>query len=124
MQGVEVSGMIMWSVYREGDGPFRCYKSFGEDLHKRTPTVANEKLEGMAVSIIRDRIANLSIDELLRNRSKLRDGIKEEMQKILSGWGMWLETCEIADDKISSSSLFKNMQTEFRELERQKAEKI
>jgi len=33
----------------------------------------------MAISIIRDRIANLSLDDILKNRSKLRNGVKEEM---------------------------------------------
>jgi len=33
----------------------------------------------MAVSIVRDKIANLSIDDILKNRNKLRNGVKEEM---------------------------------------------
>jgi len=33
----------------------------------------------MAISIIRDRIANLSLEDILKNRSKLRNGVKEEM---------------------------------------------
>ncbi len=57
----------------------------------------------MAVSIIRDRIANLTIDVILKNRSKLRDGVREELQKILNGWGMWVETIEIQDVVISST---------------------
>lgn len=62
MQGVEVSGVLIWSVYREQDGPFRCYKSFGDDLQNpKGPLVANEKLQKMAVSIIRDRIANFTL---------------------------------------------------------------
>jgi len=124
MQGVEVSGMLIWSVYRDGDGPLNCYKAFGEDLKAAVPRVANGKLENMAVSIVRDRIANLTINDILKNRSKIRNGVKDEMQKILTGWGMWLETCEIQDVKISSSSLFRNLQTEFREKSRQEAEKI
>jgi len=78
----------------------------------------------MAVSIIRDRIANLTISDILKNRSKLRDGVKNEMQKLITGWGIWLETCEVVDVKISSHSLFTNLQTEFREKSRQDAEKI
>ena len=124
MQGIEVTGMVIWSVYREGNGPMDCYKFFGEDLKEAVPTVANRKIEAMAVAIIRDRIANLTLNDILKNRSKLRGGVKEEMQKILTGWGIWLETCEIQDVKISSRSLFTNLQTEFREAERMKAEKI
>jgi regulator of protease activity HflC (stomatin/prohibitin superfamily) len=124
MQGVRVTGMLIWSVYRDEDGPFRCYKAFGDDLLESTgpsPSVANQN---MAVSIIRDRIANLTINDILKNRSKLRNGVKEEMQKIIHGWGIWLETCEVQDVKISSKSLFTNLQTEFREKSRQVAEKI
>lgn len=41
MQGVEVSGMIVWTVNRNEEGPFTCYKSFGADLLKPNPTEAN-----------------------------------------------------------------------------------
>ena len=110
MQGVEVAGVLIWSVYREEDGPFRCYKSFGDDMKQpRGPLTPNQKLENMVVSIIRDRIANMTINDILKNRSKLRNGVKEEMQKIITGWGIWLETCEVVDVKIASNSLFKNL---------------
>lgn len=124
MQGVEVKGMLVWTVHREKDGPFRCYKAFGDDLKMKDPKEANSQLQNMAVSIIRDRIANLTINDILKNRQKLRNGVKDEMQKLLTGWGMWLETCEIQDVKIASRSLFNNLQTEFREKSRQEAEKI
>jgi hypothetical protein len=78
----------------------------------------------MAVSIIRDRIANLTLNDILKNRNKLRDGVKEEMQKIITGWGIWLETCEVQDVTITSKKLFTNLQTEFREKSRMEAEKI
>lgn len=124
MQGVEVSGMLIWSIKRTEDGPFSAYKSFGDDLNASEPAEANKKLQSMAVSIIRDRIANFTINDILKNRGKLRNGVKDEMQKILSGWGIWLETCEIQDVKISSKSLFTNLQTEFREKSRMEAEQI
>lgn len=78
----------------------------------------------MAIAIIRDKIANMTLSDILKNRTKLRDGIKEEMQKILNGWGIWLETCEIMEVKICAKSLFTNLQTEFREQERLKANRI
>ena len=46
------------------------------------------------------------------------------MQKILTGWGIWLETCEVLDVKVSSRTLFENLQTEFKEKSRQEAEKL
>lgn len=124
MQGVDVKGIIIWSVLRTDDGPFKCFKSFGNDLQSQNPTIANEKLGAMATSIVRDRIANMSLDDILKNRTKLRSGIKEEIQKVLTGWGIWLETVEIQDVRILSAKLFKNLQTEYREKSRQDAERI
>lgn len=109
MQGVDVTGMLIWSVNRDMDGPFKCYKSFGDDLKQDTPKVANGKLESMAISIIRDRIANMTLNDILKNRNKLRDGMKDEMQKVITGWGIWLETCEVTDVTIASRSLFTNL---------------
>jgi hypothetical protein len=48
----------------------------------------------------------------------LRNGVKDEMQKVITGWGIWLETCEVVDIKIASQNLFTNLQTEFREVSR------
>lgn len=124
MQGVEVRGIMIWSVLRTDDGPFKCFKAFGHDLQRENPVIANEKLGAMATSIVRDRIANMSLDDVLKNRSKLRSGVKEEIQKLLTGWGIWLETVEIQDVRIMSSTLFKSLQTEFREKSRQESERI
>lgn len=66
----------------------------------------------------------MTINDILTNRAKLRDGIKGEMQKLLTGWGMWMETIEISDVKICSSTLFSNMQVEFREENRVKAHRL
>jgi len=79
MQGVEISGMIVWSVYRDDDGPLQCYKSFGEDLQRATPSEANKKIESLAISIVRESIANMTISDILKNRSKLRDNARQEM---------------------------------------------
>lgn len=43
------------------------------------------------------------------------------MGSMVKGWGVWLETVEITDVKILSGSLFRNLQTEFRETNRKEA---
>lgn len=43
------------------------------------------------------------------------------MMEVVQGWGVWLETVEITDVLISSSKLFKDMQTGFREEQEKKA---
>lgn len=41
---------------------------------------------------------------------------------MLNGWGVWVESVEITEVRISSKTLFENMQVEFRENQRHKAE--
>ena len=43
-QGIEVNGVIIWSVYREGEGPFKAYKSLGEELNSSKPEKAYKTL--------------------------------------------------------------------------------
>ncbi len=40
--------------------------------------------------------------------------MKDELQKQVNGWGVWLEAFEITEVRISSSSLFTDLQSEFR----------
>lgn len=122
MSGVRVTGMIIWSPHREGDGPYKLYKSFGTALKMPNSSQIQDKISSMAQSFVRDRIANMKIDDILKNRALLRDGIKDAMQKLLTGWGIWMETVEISDVQICSRELFANMQIEFREENRIKAQ--
>ena len=80
MQGVEVSGILVWTIYNKEDGPLTCFKSFGEDIMLRKSRDATSKIQSMAISVLRNQIANMSIDEILKNREKMRDAIKTEMQ--------------------------------------------
>lgn len=124
MQGVRVSGLLIWSPYREGDGPAKLFKAFGNDLKRKNSPNIGVKIGNIARSIIRDKIANMTIDDVLKNRAALRDAIKKDIQVLLTGWGMWLETIEVSDVQICSSTLFGNMQAEFKEQERLKAQQI
>lgn len=117
MQGVEISGFAFWSVYRNDDGPFRCYKYMeGGD--------ANSNVRAMCESVLRNLIANSTLEEVLRNRNHLRDNMKNELKDQFKGWGIWLESVEITEVKISSNRLFTDLQAEFRQETQLKAQKI
>lgn len=58
MQGLKVSGMIIWTIYRLEDGPYRAFKCLGPDLKKKTPQTANDNLIAQASAIVRSCIAN------------------------------------------------------------------
>lgn len=115
MQGVTVRGMLVWSIRRTDDGPFNAYKNLGDDLASGNPVTANDNLVSMASAIVRAAIANSTINDMLKNRDTLRETIRSDMDKVVKGWGVWLETVEITDVQISSNNLFKDLQSKFRE---------
>ena len=60
MQGVEVSSMIEWTIDKKGEGPMKAFKNL--DVQKDIPYKANETLRAMASAIVRNQIANSTID--------------------------------------------------------------
>lgn len=114
--------MIVWTINREGDGPMKAFKNLGHDLTAATPTTANALIINMASAIIRNCIANSTIDQIIKNRNELKDKIIKQLMTVTQGWGVWLETVEITDVKICSGKLFKDLQCKFRKDEEKKAE--
>lgn len=111
MQGIGVSSMIEWTVDRKN--PMKAYKNL--DLASGNFNTANETLRAMTSAIVRNQIANSTIDHIIKNRQMLREEILKEMDEVGSGWGVYLATVEVTDVKILSGGLFKDMQTKFRE---------
>ena len=103
--------MIEWTVDR--DAPLKAFKNL--DLASGNYNAANETLRAMTSAIVRNQVANSTIDHVIKNRQMLREEILKEMNEVVSGWGVHLATCEVCDVKILSSGLFKDMQSKFRE---------
>lgn len=75
----------------------------------------------MCNSIVRSCIANSTIDEIITNRKAVKEKLEKELDTISKGWGIQIETIEITDVSILSSSLFNNIQARFKEEEKLKA---
>jgi len=123
IQGVQVKGFATWTVFRNEDGPYRAYRTF-DGLSAAGQTMANTQLGKLTESILRNMVSNLTIQEVLTQRDSLRKNAREQLIEITKGWGIWIETVEITDVRISSSSLFSNLQAEFRQKTRMEAEQI
>lgn len=117
-----MTGMLVWSIRRTEDGPFNAYKNLGDDLASGNPTTANDNLVSMASAIVRAAIANSTITDMLTKRDILKTKIVKDMDAVVKGWGVWLETVEITDVQISSHNLFKDLQAAFREEKKKDAE--
>jgi len=111
----------VWSVHSEL--PMKAYHSLGKDLVSDTPRNSNECMVMTCNSIVRSCIANSTIDEIITNRKAVREKLFDELEKISKGWGIQIETIEITDVSILSSTLFSNIQTRFKEEEKLKATK-
>ena len=115
VQGLEVSCMIVWQIFREGDGPMKAFKNLGDDLISDEPRTANNLITSIVSAIVRNHIANSSIDEIIKNRDQIRSLILETLMPLTKGWGIWLETVEITDVQILSYQLKRDLQCVFRE---------
>ncbi|CAG9466600.1 unnamed protein product [Pedinophyceae sp. YPF-701] len=122
MQGIEVAGFVMWTVFREGDGPFRAYRSL-DGMSPAGLRTANQNLTNMAESIIRAEVASKTIRDVIAKRELIRDSCRSKMLEVVRGWGVWLETVEVTDVTILSRSLFENLQSDYRERIREEADK-
>lgn len=122
MQGINVAATLAWTIYREDDGPFRAYKTHGRELSNQKPYQANAKLISMAQSVVREVIANNTIDDIIKNRDLIINKINTDLAPTLKGWGMWLERIDIKDVKICSGKLFEDVQAKFRLEQRKDAE--
>ena len=105
MQGVEVTSMIEWTVDR--NEPLKAFKNL--DLASGGFSVANETLSAMTSAIVRNKVANSTIDHIIKNRQEIREGVLKEMTDVVSGWGVHIATVEVTDVKILSSGLFKDL---------------
>jgi hypothetical protein len=119
MQGVQVNSMLEWTVDREGLGPMKAYQNL--DLGSGNFNNANATLRDLVSAIVRHKIANSTLDEVLKDRDGLRESISHDIEKQAKGWGVHLATVEITDVRILSGSLFTNLQTQFREENNKKA---
>lgn len=119
MQGIDITGFAMFSVHRENEGPFKYFKYAGDNV---TQAVDNIRL--VVESLVRHHVANHTIAEIMQNRELLRNQIKQDVMSAVAGWGVWIETIEVSDVKISSQSLFQDLQAEFRQASRLRAEEL
>ena len=76
----------------------------------------------MSSAIVRSCIANSSIEQMLTDRKHIREMMQKDMFNVVKNWGVWVETFEVTEVTISSSSLFRDLQTNYREKVRKDAE--
>lgn len=89
--------MINWAINKDKDGPMKAFNYLGEDLTSDSPTTANTLIKIIVSSIVRNFIANHEIMKISTQRKEVKEIIVEQLRKIATGWGIYIQTVEITD---------------------------
>lgn len=110
-QGVEITGFAVWKI-AHGDA---TNKRFDFDGARDPLEVIGCYLKDVVESAIRHRIANMTIEDVLRKRATMIIELKKELSYITCQWGLELDTIEIKNVKILSGSVFAHLQARYRD---------
>lgn len=75
----------------------------------------------LAESVTRNALANMTLEQALRDRRTIIRKLMDELETLVSRWGVEIASMEIVDVTVASAEVFSNMQAEYRERIRQEA---
>jgi regulator of protease activity HflC (stomatin/prohibitin superfamily) len=79
-------------------------------------------LRRLAESVVRHEVSNKTVDQMIGERESVIDSMKEQIAPTVAKWGLVVETIEFTEVWIRSKALFQDMQAEYRNEIRKKAE--
>jgi flotillin len=121
--GVKVTGV---AVYRIAD-PLIAFRMLNFSYPERAQEKLSEMMEEMFIGAVRRLVANLSVEhcmtrrkdalaqELMREIAPVVGGIGRVDDQTRRGWGVVVDSIEIQDVRVLSSTVFSQMQARYRE---------
>lgn len=79
-------------------------------------------LRRLAESVVRHEVSNKTVEEMISEREAVIESMKDQIAPTVARWGLVVETIEFTEVWIRSKSLFENLQAEYRNEMRLKAE--
>lgn len=110
-QGVEISGFTIWNI----TDPERAIEAVDFTDPGAGLTRVGDQLREVVEAAIRREVANLSLDQVLRQRTAMTGLLREALDGVAERWGLVVSAVEIRTVRISSKQLFENMQAKFRD---------
>lgn len=114
-QNIAVTGFIFWQVTE----PSAAFTSVSWD--KRSSDYVENVIKNAAESIIRTTCANMALEEIIRERSKIIDAVISELHDLMANWGVTAHSVEIRDVEVLDPELKGNMEAVKKAAEEQKA---
>lgn len=113
-QGVEIGGFALWSVA----DPARAVEAVDFTDPDAGLARIGEQLRAVVEAAIRREVANLTLEQVLRQRAAMTDLLDDELAKVAERWGLAIAAIEIKSVQVLSKQLFENMQAAFRDTQR------
>jgi regulator of protease activity HflC (stomatin/prohibitin superfamily) len=114
-QNIAVTGFIFWQVTE----PSSAFTSVSWDL--RSSDYVENVIKNAAESIIRTTCANMALEDIIRERSKIIDAVISELHDLMANWGVTAHSVEIRDVEVLDPELKGNMEAVKKAEEEQKA---
>lgn len=118
-QDVVVKGFVVWRI----EEPVKTYQSISGDSEYNVMTEINKTLVRLVESIIRTTVAQLSLDQVLRERSIIIEAIMSELVTVVGPMGIKINTVEIQHVDVVNQDLFDDLQETYRQEARLTAQK-
>ena len=111
-QGIGIEGYATWRINPEKPEVAITTLDFFDDENPMHKT--NEDLKTICIEAVRHVIANMSIEDALKNKDAIADNLTKQLTEIERKWGIVFDQVGIEKVKIMSNRLFNDLQSEFR----------
>jgi hypothetical protein len=120
-QGIGVEGFATWRI--NPADPAKAIQTLdffdAQDPMQQT----NEELKTICIEAVRHTLANMSIDEALRQKEEIAEKLHNQLKSIEDKWGIIFDQVGIEKVRIMSNSLFEELQSQYRNELRLESEK-
>ncbi|MCG8569928.1 MAG: hypothetical protein MJB14_07285 [Spirochaetes bacterium] len=128
-QGINILGYVQWQI---SDFAI-AYRKLDLSDQKDPLAVVNAQLREQAEATIKDKIATMSVEEVLKDKAPIIAELKSRLKQVSEGQngeegeaseglGITIATVQIKEALVSSPSLWENLQKPFRNEQKKKAE--
>ena len=97
-QDIIIRGFIVWRIV----DPEAAFATIARSSNTNPMREINHTCEQIVEAVIRTTAANMTLDQILRERDLIVRKIVGELQDVVDTWGLQIETVEIRDVEIKN----------------------